>query len=122
MFYIKDMSLQCVLDKIIIFIGFMGVGKIIVGCCLVQVLDLLFCDVDEEIEWVVGCMVSEIFVDFGEIGFCEGECKVIVCLLQELLMVFVLGGGVFVDLEMCVLIKVQVILIWLIVDVDMLVV
>jgi shikimate kinase len=119
--YTKDMSLQCAPDKTITLIGLMGVGKTTVGRRLAQALDLPFRDADEEIERAAGRTVSEIFADFGETGFREGERKVIARLLQEPPMVLALGGGAFVDPETRALIKAQATSIWLTADVDTLV-
>ncbi|MEC9250323.1 MAG: shikimate kinase, partial [Pseudomonadota bacterium] len=111
--YTKDMSLQRAPDKTITLIGLMGVGKTTVGRRLAQALDLPFRDADEEIERAAGRTVSEIFADFGETGFREGERKVIARLLQEPPMVLALGGGAFVDPETRALIKAQATSIWL---------
>lgn len=119
--YTKDMSLQCAPDKTITLIGLMGVGKTTVGRRLAQALDLPFRDADEEIERAAGRSVSEIFADFGEAGFREGERKVIARLLQEPPMVLALGGGAFVDPDTRALIKAHATSVWLTADVETLV-
>ena len=115
------MSLLSAPDRTITLIGLMGVGKTTVGRRLAQALDLPFRDADEEIEKAAGRSVSEIFADFGETGFREGERKVIARLLQEPPMVLALGGGAFVDPDTRALIKAEALSIWLQADVKTLV-
>jgi len=99
----------------------MGVGKTTVGRRLASALDLPFRDADEEIEKAAGRSVSEIFDDFGEAGFRDGERKVISRLLQAPPMVLALGGGAFVDPETRALLKDQACTIWLQADIATLV-
>ncbi len=109
------------LDRTIVLIGLMGVGKTTVGRRLAQALDCPFKDADEEIEKAAGRSVSEIFKDFGEAGFREGERKVIARLLEEPPMVLALGGGAFVDPDTRALVKARACSVWLKADVSTLV-
>ncbi len=104
-------------DRTITLIGLMGVGKTTVGRRLAQALEWPFRDADEEVEKAAGRTVSEIFDDFGEAGFRDGERKVIARLLDEAPMVLALGGGAFVDPETRALVKQKSCSIWLQADV-----
>lgn len=115
------MTCTASLERTIVLIGLMGVGKTTVGRRLAQALDWPFRDADEEIERAAGRTVSEIFDDFGEAGFREGERKVIARLLEEPPMVLALGGGAFVDPDTRALVKAHACSIWLQADVETLV-
>jgi shikimate kinase len=108
-------------DRPIVLIGLMGVGKTTVGRRLAKALGLKFRDADEEVERAAGRSVSEIFDDFGEAAFRDGERKVIARLLDEPPMVIALGGGAFVDPETRARIKEKGVSVWLQADVDTLV-
>lgn len=105
----------------IVLIGLMGVGKTTVGRRLAAALEWPFLDADEEIEKAAGRTVSEIFDDFGEAAFREGERKVILRLLDEGPMVLALGGGAFVDDETRARVREMTISIWLTADIATLV-
>lgn len=104
--------------RTIVLIGLMGVGKTTVGRRLAAELGRPFKDADEEIEKAAGRTVSEIFEDFGEAGFREGERKVIARLLDEAPMVLALGGGAFVNEETRKAVKEKAWAIWLKADID----
>lgn len=108
-------------DRPVVLIGLMGVGKTTVGRRLARALGLGFRDADEEIERAAGRSVSEIFDDFGETAFREGERKVIARLLEGPPIVLALGGGAFVDPETRARVQESGISIWLRADVDTLV-
>lgn len=107
--------------KSLVLIGLMGVGKTTVGRRLAHALKLQFRDADEEVEKAAGRSVSEIFEDFGEHAFRDGERKVIARLLEEPPMVLALGGGAFVDDETRERVKAMATSIWLQADVETLV-
>ncbi|WP_417487488.1 shikimate kinase [Maricaulis sp.] len=107
--------------KSLVLIGLMGVGKTTVGRRLAHALKLQFRDADEEVEKAAGRSVSEIFEDFGEHAFRDGERKVIARLLEEPPMVLALGGGAFVDGETRDRVKALATSIWLQADVETLV-
>lgn len=79
--------------KPIVLVGLMGVGKTTVGRRLADHLGLKFVDADEEIEKAAGQSISDIFANFGEQGFRDGEHRVIARLLDEGPMVLATGGG-----------------------------
>lgn len=82
-------------------VGFIGVGKILIGCCLVVYYGFLFVDFDQEIEQYCGVLVSIVFEIEGEVGFCQCESQ----LLDECSccdgVLLVIGGGVVFDLFNC---------------------
>jgi len=108
-------------QKSLVLIGLMGVGKTTVGRRLANALKLDFRDADEEVERAAGRSVSEIFEDFGESAFRDGERKVIARLLEEPPMVLALGGGAFVDEGTRARIEARATSIWLKADVETLV-
>lgn len=109
------------MDRPIVLIGLMGVGKTTVGRRLAKALGLDFRDADEEVERAAGRSVAEIFDDFGESAFRDGERKVIARLLDEPPMVIALGGGAFIDPDTRARVKAKGISVWLKADVDTLV-
>ena len=108
-------------DRTIVLIGLMGVGKTTAGRRLAATLDRPFKDADEEVERAAGRTVSEIFDDFGEVAFRDGERKVIARLLEAPPMVLALGGGAFVDPATRKLVRDGAVSVWLRADVDTLV-
>ena len=85
------------IDRPIVLVGMMGVGKSTIGRKLAQLLDLPFADADEEIEQAAQMSVAEIFERFGEDYFRDGERRVIARLLEGGPIVLATGGGAFVQ-------------------------
>ena len=71
------------LDRPIVLVGLMGVGKSTVGRKLAELLGCDFVDADEEIEKAAQRSISEIFKEFGESYFRDGERRVIARLIEE---------------------------------------
>jgi shikimate kinase len=109
------------LDRPIVLVGMMGVGKSTVGRKLAALLGLPFCDADEAIEEAAQMSVSEIFERFGEDYFRDGERRVIVRLLAGGPAVIATGGGAFAQEETRKLILQGGIAVWLDSDLDTLV-
>jgi shikimate kinase len=105
-------------SRSLVLIGLMGVGKTTVGRRLAAALNRPFKDADEEIEKAAGRTVKDIFDDFGEAAFRDGERKVIARLLDEPPMVLALGGGAFVNIETRNAIKKAATSIWLQADLE----
>jgi len=106
----------------IVLVGLMGVGKTSVGRRLAKLMGRPFLDADHEIEKAAGRSVAEIFEDFGEASFREGERRVISRILtEEDNVVLATGGGAFVDDEVRETIKARACSIWLNADIDILV-
>lgn len=93
------MSLQNQIEKSIVLIGFMGVGKTTIGQLLAEKLNWNFIDIDEEIEKDFGMPVSQIFNTFGEKTFRERERTLITNLCKKQGQILSLGGGAFLQEE-----------------------
>ena len=65
------------IDRPVVLVGMMGVGKSSVGRKLAAVLHMPFVDADEEIEAAAQMTIPEIFERFGEAHFRDGERRVI---------------------------------------------
>ncbi len=115
--YTEGMTRTALQDHSIVLIGLMGAGKTTVGRRLATAMERPFADADHEIERAAGRTVSDIFEDFGEAAFRDGERRVIARLLDEPPMVLALGGGAFVDPQTRALVKERAISIWLQADV-----
>ena len=109
------------LNRPIVLVGMMGAGKSTVGRKLAQMLDLPFCDADEEIEKAAQLTITEIFDRFGEDYFRGGERRVMARLMEEGRGVIATGGGAFCQDETRQLILEKGVAIWLDSDVDTLV-
>lgn len=104
----------------IALIGLMGAGKTTVGRRLADRLGLPFRDADTEIEAAAGRTVAELFEDFGESYFRNGERRVIKRLLKGPPHVLATGGGAFLDPETRALIRARAVSVWLKADLDVL--
>jgi len=110
------------LDRPIVLVGMMGVGKSSVGRRLANVLALPFVDADEAIEQAAQMTIPEIFAVHGEAYFRDGERRVIRRLMTEGAggrpMIIATGGGAFVNPETRALILDKAIAVWLDADVE----
>ena len=109
------------LDRPVVLVGMMGVGKTSVGKRLAAVLELSFADADEEIETAAQLTIPEIFETHGEAYFRDGERRVIARLVSEGPKVIATGGGAFCNEETRALILERAIAVWLDSDIDTLV-
>lgn len=109
------------LDRPIVLVGMMGVGKSTIGRKLGQALHLPFIDADEEIEKAAQMTISEMFERFGEAHFRDGERRVIRRLMARKRGIVATGGGAFVQPETRALILDKGIAVWLDCDVSTLV-
>jgi shikimate kinase len=114
-------ALSARIDRPIVLVGMMGVGKSTVGRKLAQLLALPFADADDEIEQAARMSVSEIFDNFGEPYFRDGERRVIARLIEGEPRVVATGGGAFVQPDTRALILERGLAIWLDSDVKTLV-
>ncbi len=109
------------IDRPIMLVGMMGVGKSTVGRRLATLLHAGFADVDEEIESAAQMGIPEIFETFGEPYFRDGERRVIARLLGReaaaapgaARIVIATGGGAFCNDETRALILERAIAVWL---------
>ena len=107
-------------ERTIVLVGLMGAGKTTVGRRLANALNMPFRDADHEIEKAAGRTVSEIFDEFGEDHFRDGERKVIARLVSGNPCVLATGGGAFMNDETRAVIKSKAISIWLKAELELL--
>jgi len=81
------------LPKTVALVGLMGVGKTTIGRRLADYFGLPFVDADEEIEKAAGMTIADIFANYGEKGFRDGEQRVIARLLEGEPRILATGGG-----------------------------
>lgn len=108
-------------DRPIVLVGLMGVGKSSVGRRLAARLGVPFYDADHEIEEAAGLSITEMFERFGEAHFRDGERRVIARLIDGQPKVIATGGGAFMNDETRELILSRATAIWLDADIDTLV-
>ena len=101
------------INKPIVLVGMMGVGKTTIGRRLSRALGVKFTDLDQAIEDAAGMTVADIFESFGEEEFRAGEKRVMARLLTEKPQVIATGGGAFVQQETRDLIKDKAFSVWL---------
>ncbi len=101
------------LDRPVVLVGLMGVGKSTVGRRLARRLALPFVDSDDEIEDAAGLSPAEIFERFGERDFRDGERRLVARLLEGEVRVIATGGGAFIDPTTRKLLNERAITIWL---------
>jgi shikimate kinase len=106
------------LERPIVLIGLMGVGKTTVGRRLAARLGLSFVDADHEIEQAAGLTVAEIFERFGEAHFRDGERRVIARLIDGTPKVIATGGGAFMNEATRALILERTTAVWLDADIE----
>lgn len=109
------------IDRPLVLVGLMGVGKSTVGRRLAGLTRRDFVDADDAIEEAAQRSVAEIFEEFGEAYFRDGERRVIARLLEEHSGVIATGGGAFIDPETRALILDKGIAIWIDCAIDTLV-
>jgi shikimate kinase/3-dehydroquinate synthase len=97
----------------IVLVGLMGAGKTSIGRRLAARLGLPFRDADAEIELAAGCSVRELFENFGERYFRDGERRVIRRLLAGEPLVLATGGGAYMDAETRAIVRRDAICVWL---------
>lgn len=109
------------LDRPVVLVGLMGVGKSTIGRRLATDLGITFVDADEEIEIAAQMTIAEIFERFGEPYFRDGERRVISRLIDGVPRIIATGGGAFMNEETRALILAGAIAVWLDADVATLV-
>ncbi|HEX3407293.1 MAG TPA: shikimate kinase [Caulobacteraceae bacterium] len=107
-------------DKTIALVGLSGVGKSSIGRRLALALGMPFRDADAEVEAAAGRPIAEIFEQYGEAAFRDGERRVIARLLAEPPHVLATGGGAFMHPQTRQLIKEKAISVWLKADIKVL--
>ncbi len=97
----------------LVLVGLMGAGKTSIGRRLAARLGLPFRDADAEIELAAGCTVPELFAQWGEPSFRDGERRVIRRLLAGEPLVLATGGGAFMDPATRAVIRTEAVSLWL---------
>jgi shikimate kinase len=105
----------------VVLVGLMGVGKSTVGRKLAALLNCDFVDADDAISKAAQLSIPEIFEQFGEAYFRDGERRVIARLIEEGHGVIATGGGAFVDPTTRALILERAVAVWIDSDVATLV-
>ena len=108
------------LDRPVVLVGLMGVGKSTVGRRLARRLGLSFVDSDAAIEDAAGYPAAEIFERFGERDFRDGERRLVARLIEGDVRVIATGGGAYVDPTTRKLLNERAITVWLDAPVDIL--
>ena len=114
------MQAALVIDRPVVLVGMMGVGKTSIGKRLAARLCVPFADADDEIEKAASLSITEIFAKFGEEYFRDGERRVIARLIEGEPKVIATGGGAFVNGGTRALILERATSIWLNADVKVL--
>ena len=109
------------IDRPIVLVGLMGTGKSTIGRKLAELLELDFVDADDAIVEAAQMSISEIFEQFGEPYFRDGERRVLARLIEERHGIIATGGGAFVNDETRALILSEAIAVWIDCDLDVLV-
>jgi shikimate kinase len=108
------------LDRPVVLVGLMGVGKSTVGRRLARRLGLPFVDSDSAIEDASGFSAAEVYERFGEKDFRDGERRLVARLVEGEVRVIATGGGAFVDPRTRDLLNERAITVWLDAPVDVL--
>jgi len=108
------------LDRPVVLVGLMGVGKSTVGRRLAKRLGLSFVDSDAEIEDASGYPAAEVFERYGERDFRDGERRLVARLIEGDVRVIATGGGAYVDPRTRELLNERAVTIWLDAPVDVL--
>ena len=114
-------ALAARLSRPVVLVGLMGVGKSTVGRKLAALLNRDFVDADDAISKAAQLSIPEIFEQFGEAYFRDGERRVIARLIEEGHGVIATGGGAFVDPTTRALILERAVAVWIDSDVATLV-
>lgn len=108
------------IERPIVLVGLMGVGKSTIGRKLAARLGIDFVDADHEIETAAGLSISEIFEKYGEGHFRDGERRVIARLIDGRVKVVATGGGAFMNEATRALILEKATAVWIDADINIL--
>ena len=106
-------NLIALLDRPIVLVGLMGVGKSTIGRRLAQRLGLPFIDSDSAIEEAAGASAGDQFDRYGEDNFRDGERRLVARLIDGEVRVIATGGGAFIDPATRRLLNDRTITVWL---------
>jgi shikimate kinase len=108
------------LNRPVVLVGLMGVGKSTVGRRLARRLGLPFVDSDTAIEDASGFSAAEVYERYGEQDFRDGERRLVARLVEGDVRVIATGGGAYVDPRTRELLNERAITVWLDAPVDIL--
>ena len=108
------------LDRPVVLVGLMGVGKSTVGRRLARRLGVPFIDSDDEIADAVGLTPAEVFERYGENDYRDGERRLVARLVDGQARVIATGGGAYVEPRTRELLNERAITVWLDAPVDIL--
>lgn len=108
------------LDRPLVLVGLMGVGKSTVGRRLAKRLGLSFVDSDAAIEDASGFPAAEVFERYGERDFRDGERRLVARLVEGEVRVIATGGGAYIDPTTRKLLNERAITVWLDAPIDIL--
>lgn len=114
------MDLAKRLDRPVVLVGLMGVGKSTVGRRLARRLGLPFVDSDSAIEDAAGYTPAEMFERYGEADFRDGERRLVARLVEGEIRVIATGGGAYIDPRTRQLLNERAITVWLDAPIDVL--
>jgi shikimate kinase len=114
------MDLAKRLDRPVVLVGLMGVGKSTVGRRLARRLGLPFVDSDAAIEDASGLSAAEVYERYGEHDFRDGERRLVARLVEGDVRVIATGGGAYIDPATRKLLNERAITVWLDAPVDVL--
>lgn len=101
------------LQKTVVLVGMMGVGKTSIGRLLSKRLVVPFKDSDLEVESAANCSVANIYEWYGEQAFKDAERRVVKRLVEEPPHIMSTGVEAFITPECRELIKKHCISVWL---------
>src|SRR3982750_3923513 len=107
------MDLAKRLDRPVVLVGLMGVGKSTVGRRLARRLGVPFVDSDSAIEDASGFSAAEVYERFGESDFRDGERRLVARPIEHEVRVIATGGGAYVDPRTRELLNERAITVWL---------
>ena len=108
------------LDRPVVLVGLMGVGKSTVGRRLARRLGVPFVDSDSAIEDASGFSAAEVYERYGESDFRDGERRLVARLVEGEIRVIATGGGAYVDPRTREILNQRAITVWLDAPVDIL--
>src|SRR6476469_3552582 len=108
------------LDRPVVPVGLMGVGKSTVGRRLAKRIGVPFVDSDSALEDASGYPAAEMFERYGERDFLDGERRLVARLIAGDVRVIATGGGAFVDAGTRQLLNERAITVWLAAPVEIL--
>ncbi len=108
------------IDRPVVLVGMMGVGKTSVGRRLAGILHLPFTDADDEIVHAAQMSIPEMFEQYGEAYFRDGERRVIARLVSHGRGIISTGGGAFANSQTRALILEKAVAVWLDSDIEVL--